>query len=182
LGEHCDAVFAALSLADVDDAFVEVDVFDAEGDTFGESESGAVEEACHQEFGTVEVGEDLADLRGREDDGETFRADGVGEGADIAEIAEEDVAVEEDDRIEGLVLGGGGDLESFGEVGEEVMDVGGGEVRGVLGFVEEDKAFDPVGIGLDGTGAEVAEGGGGAELVEESGSRHCSILRSGRLQ
>ena len=50
----------------------------------------------------------------------------------------------------------------------------------MLGFVEDDIAFDPVGVGLDGTGAEVSEGGGGAELVEEFGGRHCSDLRSGR--
>ena len=127
LGEHGDAVFAAFSLADVDDVFVEIDILDAEGDTFGETEAGAIEEACHEEVSSVEMGKDLADLGGGEDDGEAFGADGMGEGADVAEIDEEDMAVEEDDGIEGLILGRGGDLEGFGEVGEELLDVVCGE-------------------------------------------------------
>ncbi len=174
LGEHGEAVFAALPLSDVDEGLGEVDIFDTQGGTFGEAEAGAVEDAGHEEVGAMEEGEDLADLGGGEDDGEAFGVDSVGDGADIAEFALEYMAIEKDDGIEGLVLGRGGDLKVFGEVSEEALDVEGGEGRRVLGVIIEDEAFDPVGVGLDGTGAEVTEGGSGAELVEEFGGRHCS--------
>ena len=176
LGEHCDAVFVAFSFADVDQVLVEVEVFDPEGGAFGEAEAGAIEDACHKEFGAVEVGEDESGFGGGEDDGEAFWAFGAGDLADLAEVELEDLLVEEGDGIEGLVLGRGGDVEGLGEVGEEGVDFRGAHGEGVFFVVEEDEAFDPVGIGLDGTGAEVSEGGEGADLVEEFGWGHSRAI------
>lgn len=169
LGEHCDPIFGAFGFADIDQVLVEVEVFDPEGGTFGESESGAIEDACHEEFGAVEVGEDEFGFGAGEDDGEAFGAFCAGDLADLAEIELEDLLVEEGDGIEGLILGRGRDIERLCEVGEERIDFRGAHGRGVAFFVEEDEAFDPGGIGFDGSGAQVAEGGEGTDLVEEIG-------------
>lgn len=123
-------------------------------------------------FATVEECEHGADLGGGEDDGEVFGADGVGDFADLSEFPVEYLPVEEDDGIECLVLGGGRDFEVCGEESEEAVDFGASHGEGVLFIVEEDKPFDPVGIGLDGSGAEVTECGCGADQVEEFRLRH----------
>jgi len=154
-------------LADVDEVLIEVDIFDSKRQAFREAESGAIEQACHEVFATVEECEHGADLGGGEDDGEAFGADRAGELADIAEFPVEHLSVEEDDGIEGLVLGRGRDFEVCGEVGEEAVDFGASHGERVLFVVEEDKPFDPVGIGLDGSGAEVTECGCSADEVEE---------------
>ena len=176
LGEHCDAVFSAFGFADIDQVLIEVDVFDPEGGTFGEAESGAIEDARHEEIGAVEVGKDESDLRAGEDDGESFRAFSAGDLADLTEIELEDLLVEEGDGIEGLVLGRGGDIAGLGEVGEEGIDFRGAHGGRVALFVEEDEAFDPGGIGFDGSGAEVSEAGEGTDLVEEFGLRHGMLI------
>jgi len=87
----------------------------------------------------------------------------------------EDLSVEEGDGIEGLVLGRGGDIEGLGEVSEEGVDLRGAHGEGVFFVMEEDEAFDPVGIGFDGAGAEVSECGECADLVEEFG---CGMVGS----
>ena len=170
--QHGHAVLVSLAMADADEVFVEIDVFDSEGQAFGEAESGAIEQACHEEFVTVEECEHGADFGGGEDNGEAFGADGVGDFADLAEFPVEYLPVEEDDGIECLVLGGGRDFEVCGEVSEESADFFASHGERVFFVVEEDKSFDPVGIGLDGSGAEVTECGCSADEVEEFGLRH----------
>ena len=96
----------------------------------------------------------------------------MGDFADLAEFPVEYLSVEEDDGIECLVLGGGRDFEVCGEVSEESADFYASHGERVLFVVEEDKSFDPVGIGLDGSGAEVTECGCSADEVEEFGLRH----------
>lgn len=79
----------------------------------------------------------------------------------------EDVAVEEEEGGERLVLGGGGDVFFDGEVGEEGLDFWGAHVFGVAFAVEEDVAFDPVAVGLFGAVGVVFEAQGVGDLVEE---------------
>ena len=64
----------------------------------------------------------------------------------------EHVLVEEDERIHGLVLGGGGYLAISGQVGEEYLDLlfTVTEVVSGLHVVEADIAFDPIPVGARG--------------------------------
>jgi hypothetical protein len=121
----------------------------------------------------VEVGEDEADFGGGEDDGESFRAFSAWDFADLAEVLMEDLFIEEHNGIESLVLGRSRDLKGAGEVGEEGSDILGAHREGVFFVVEDDEAFDPVGIGFDGTRGQVAKGGEGTDLVEEFRLGHC---------
>ena len=57
-----------------------------------------------------------------EDEGETTAVFGADEFAKFADGQVEDVAEEEDERVECLVLGGGGDVAFRREVGEEGGD------------------------------------------------------------
>jgi hypothetical protein len=57
-------------------------------------------------------------------------ADGP-DGAKVAEVGPEDGPVKEHQGVEGLVLGAGTDAAVDGQVGEEPLDVGGGQLAGV---------------------------------------------------
>jgi hypothetical protein len=77
------------------------------------------------------------------------------EGLDGPQIVLENLAVEEQQGIEGLVLGGGG-CPLCGEAGEEGFDLqfwaGGGEL---VGFQKQPKTAQPVGVGFLGADREV---------------------------
>jgi hypothetical protein len=109
-GEHSDAILVSFAGLDGDSMEVEVDVFDTEVYAFVEAEASAVEEVGHEEVIAGEVGEDFLDFRAGEDDGEFTGAVCPGELSKRADIFVEDFFIEEDDSIEGLVLGRGGGM------------------------------------------------------------------------
>lgn len=61
--EDGDAVFTSFA-ADEDGTVIEVDVFDAEGEAFGDTEAGAIEEGDLEVFGFGEEFEDFVDFSG----------------------------------------------------------------------------------------------------------------------
>lgn len=83
----------------------------------------------------------------------------------------EDVAVEEEEGGEGLVLGGGGDILFDSEMGDEGLNFGDAHVFGVAFAVVEDVAFDPVFVGLFGAVGVVFGAYGIGDLVEEFARR-----------
>lgn len=118
-------------------------------------------------MGAGESGDDAEGLFVGEDGGEAagaFSADGV-EGE--VEVDPEDLAVEEEDGAEGLVLGGGGDAPFDGEVGEEGFDLRRAHFAGVAFVVEEDEPFDPGDVGLFGADGIVFAADRISDLVEK---------------
>ena len=115
LGERDEAVFAAFGVVDGDGAVAEVDVLDAEAKAFHDAEAGAVEELGGEFPGVFEEAEHGTNFVAGEYGG---RATGAG-GRAIEVQREfgvaEDVAEEEDESVERLLLGGGGDLAFKGE-------------------------------------------------------------------
>jgi len=76
-----------------------------------------------------------------------------GEVAGGLQLNSEDIAIEEEEGIEGLVLGGGGDVPVHGQVGEKGLDFGRAHVIGVALVMEQDVTPDPVqvsGFGANG--------------------------------
>jgi hypothetical protein len=116
----------------------------------------------------MHVGEDDTDLFAAEEDGKAGGADGADDVVDPGEIAADDVAIEEKEGGEGLVLARGGEILVCREGGEEGGDVGGAELARVAKGVEMDVADDPQGVGALGALAVVAGANGGAELVEQA--------------
>jgi len=95
-----------------------------------------------------------------EDHGQGFGFFGADEVGGKFDFDLENVAVEEENGAEGLVLGGGGDVFFDGEVGDEFLDSFGAHVFGVFFVVEEDVACDPIFVGLlgaDGVGDLIHE-------------------------
>jgi len=120
-GERDDAVFAAFGVVDGDGAVAEVDVLDAEAKAFHDAEAGAVEELGGEFPGVVEEVEHGADLVAGEHGGRAAAAGGGGIQVQGDFFMTEDVAKEEDEGVERLFLGGGGDLAFQGEE----LDIGG---------------------------------------------------------
>lgn len=136
--EHGEAIFVSFATADDDLPSVEVNIFDPESDAFHEPQSAAVEEFCHQSVNAAHGGENGVRFRGREDDGEAAGAMGGVQVAEVAKRLAEGIAVEEDEGIEGEIVGGGGDLEFHCQEVEERADAIG---SGVLRFGPVWKAF-----------------------------------------
>ena len=63
----------------------------------------------------------------------------------------------EQQGTEGLVLRRGADVAVDGQVGQELVDLGGAEGGGVADAVEEDEAPDPPDVGVLGPGAVVEQ-------------------------
>ncbi len=120
------------------------------------------------EFGNAaHAVEDGAGFGGGEDGGQGFGFFGADDFGRNFDGDVEDVAVEEEDGAEGLILGGGGDVFLGGEVSEVVLDFLDAHVFGVAFVVVEDEAFDPFAIGLFGAVGVVLDANGFGELVEE---------------
>lgn len=167
--EDGEAVVFAFSVTDDDLAVAEVYVFDAEAEAFHEAQSGAVEDLGHELGDVFEVGDDGEGFLVGEDGGEGFGFFGADDVGGELDVLVEDVAVEEEDGGERLVLGGGGDVLFDGEVGEEGLNFGDAHFFGVAFAVVEDVAFDPFGVGFFGAVGVVFEADGLAELLEEFG-------------
>jgi hypothetical protein len=131
-GKHDDAVLVALAAADDDLPAGQENVLDAEPATFEQAQAAAVQQAGHEAEEAIsprDEGEDGGDLLGGEDHREAFGSAGA-DGVEATEIDVEDLLVEEQQRVEGLVLGAGGDIAGDGEVSEELLDLGGAQVTG----------------------------------------------------
>ena len=129
LGERDEAVFAAFGVVDGNGAVAEVDVLYAEAKAFHDAEAGAVEELGGEFPGVFEEFEHGTNFVAGEYGGRA-----TGSGGRAIEVQREfgvaeDVAEEEDESVERLLLGGGGDLAFQGED----LDVRGDGGRADLG-------------------------------------------------
>jgi len=73
------------------------------------------------------------------------------------QILFKDLAVQEQDGVEGLILRGGGDLLIHGQVGQEGLDFRRAHVLGMSFAVVENVAFDPADVGFFGADRVVLE-------------------------
>jgi len=149
LREGNDAILFPFAIAHSDGLVFEVNILDAQADTFHQAQARAIEQLCHEFVDAVELGDDTQGLVAGEDSGEAFRSFGTGE-EDGLDVLVQDVAVEEEDGAEGLILGGSGDASFLGEVGKESLDFWGAHFAGVTFVMEEDEAFDPIHVGCFG--------------------------------
>jgi hypothetical protein len=98
-------------------------------------------------------------------------------GIEVAQVDPQDLAVKVKDGGVRLVLGAGRDPAVDGEVSEERLDLGGGEVFGLApggrGPGEVDELFDPGEVGALGAEAEALDAHQMADIVEKS---HGGIL------
>jgi hypothetical protein len=115
-GERDKTVFTAFGVVDGDGAVAEVDVLDAEAKAFHDAEAGAVEELGGEFPWVFEESEHGTNLLAGEYGGRATAAGGRAIEVQREIRMTEDVAEEEDESVERLFLGGGGDLAFEGEL------------------------------------------------------------------
>lgn len=170
-----EAVLPPFRFADGDGALFKIDILQPQAERFEQAESGTVEERSDEFRSAMKAVQDQPDLGAGEDDGGVFGSFGAEDGADVADRLVEHSIIEEDDGVEGDILGGSGNAGPFGEGGKERADLGGAHFGGVAFIVEEDEAADPMNVGFFGAGAQVAEADGFADLIEKFLCHICSI-------
>ena len=178
VGQDGDAVLSPLAVVDEDLLAGEVDVLDPQAAALEQAQAGAVHEGRHEGGRSAHLAQDRGHLLAGEDDGEAVGEAGAGDLLEPGELAAEDLAIEEEKRAEGLVLGGGADVPVRGEVAEVARDLRGAEAVGVALAVEEDEAADPGDVGLLGARAEVARVQNAADAVEQPRGRRAGGRRA----
>jgi len=98
------AVLGALGVADDDLVHPEVEVLDSQAAAFEQSQPRAIQEGGREAARAVQYGDDRADLITGQDDGEAFRAPDPDDVVEPGQVLVQDVAVEEEERAERLVL------------------------------------------------------------------------------
>jgi hypothetical protein len=147
-GEHRDPFAAALGFTDDDLPVAEIEILDAQAQAFHQAQASAIEELAHEAVGPVEKTKDEEGLILAEDGGHTAAGAGANGVEGFFEGGVEDIAVEEEDSAEGLVLSSCGHMRIDGEVGKEGLKVNPVEGGGVLSLVEFKEACDPGQVGL----------------------------------
>ena len=84
-------------------------------------QAGAVEQPGHEQVHTGEVGKNAVDLISGQDSRQAFRFLGA-QGVNGTQVLVQHLAVEEEQRAEGLVLGRGGNIFFHRQVGEKGLD------------------------------------------------------------
>ena len=144
LREDRRPVRAALPVPHVDAPVIEVEFLDPETQSLREAKATAVQEMRDQAIRAGrEGGKEPLHLVARKHRGEAFGPVGAVDGPDLAELHTEDLFVEEEERIEGLVLRGGRHVAVRGEVIQKGSDVVLLEVAGMGGVVKAYKASHP---------------------------------------
>ena len=165
--EWHDAVFPSFGVVDLDGSVVKIEVFDAEGHGFADAQAGSIHDLGGDFPGALELLKELPNFLTAQDGGRALVFAGLHGRLDDEFAVLEDGPVQEDEGIEGLLLGGGGDV----PLEDEVVEVGSDGVRAqVLGGValplvgEVEVGRDPLAVcflGGDGFSGE-AKGFAGA--------------------
>jgi hypothetical protein len=123
--ESDDTVFSAFAIVDGDGSLPEIEVLDTQAHGFHQAQTAAIHDLCAQFPRIFQVGENGADFLAGHDNRWAPLTTGGGEVIQSEVRDAEDVFDEEDPGIEGLVLGGWGDVPFEGEE-VEVSRNGGG--------------------------------------------------------
>jgi hypothetical protein len=164
-----DAILGALTISDDDLVRSEVDVLDSQAGAFEQAQPGTIEEGSHKPGRAVQLEDDRAHLVAGQNDGEAFRSPGPDDVVEPWQVLMQDVAVEEQERAQRLVLGRGGHPTFDGQGAEKACDFRRAHLGGMALAVEEDVAADPPDVGLLGAATAVAKAVGLTHAVEELG-------------
>jgi hypothetical protein len=116
VGQNGHSLPHTLAFSNGDLPIPEIDVFDAETETFEEPQTASVEEMSHDPIIPLQMGENAASFGSSKDDGKPGRAANPLD-RDKFEFPIEHLLEEKKQRAQGLVLGGGGDISLNREVG-----------------------------------------------------------------
>jgi hypothetical protein len=143
VGQHRHAVLSSLAVSYRDLPACEVDVLDSEPATLQEAQPGTVEERRHQPRDSPHPRQDRLDLLKGQDQRQANGPLRPDHAVETGDLTTQDLAVQEQQGTERLVLRGRADPPPGGETGEELRDLGGAHGSGVPLPGEASVAPDP---------------------------------------
>ena len=155
LRKHGFPVLVAFARPDDQAATVEVDVFHAQRETLPQSETGPVDEHGHESIDTAELPDDLPHLGHGENHRKRLRDPGAYDRGDVEHGNGQYATEQEEQGIEGLVLGGAGNLSYDREVSEESLQMLLADLRRISDASVCQEPRRPTQVGLLGTVRQV---------------------------
>lgn len=150
-----------------------VDVLHPQAATLQQTEARAVEKERHDPRYAVQPLEDGTGLVSGQDHGQVLGPLRPHNVVELRQLHAEHLAIQKEQGAERLVLGGGGDLVTHGQRGQECGDLGRAHVGGMPLVMEEDEPPDPVDVGFLGPPTVVPGADGLPDPVEEPGRVRC---------
>lgn len=166
-GQHRHAILVALASAHDDLVPAEIDVLDAQAAALEQSQPGAIHQIRHESRGPVQAPEDGADFLARQHDGETFGSARPHDPVEPWHVELEDLAIQEEQRAERLILGGRGNPAVHRERRQKAGDLGGAHFSGMTTAVKDDVASDPRHVRRFGVATVVARPDRRAHPIEQ---------------
>lgn len=149
-GKQRDAVFPALSRSNRQDLLLEVEIPDSQVHAFVQPKPGCIDDAGHQVVGSGQLIDQAPDLLGCQDNREQLGPPGSDCLCQPFDRNMQDVAAEEQQGVEGLLLGGSRYSAFYGQVTQIVAYMGSSDLLLVDGFDMVQESSDPTEIGLFG--------------------------------
>jgi hypothetical protein len=170
-GQRGGPIFVALAGTNRDLVAREVHVLHPEAQGLEETEPSSVQQGGDETVGASELSEDGADLVARQYHGQANGPLGTHDVVEPRQVLLQHISVEEEQRAQGLVLGGGGDLSVHGQRAEELRHLGAAHPEGMALVVKEDVPAGPRDVGLLGAPTVVAGAHRRTHAVEQAGLR-----------
>jgi len=178
-GQRDHAVLPPLAVAHPNLPHGEVGVLHAQLERLVEPEPCPVQKTRDEEDRALEPAEDRANLFGSQHDRNPPRLARSHETFELPDVAAEDVAAQEHERVQRLVLRGRSHLAVDREVIEEGRDLAGAHLVGVTLAVEQDEPASPVDVRLFRARAVVAKPDCPAYAIEQPRARGSRARRRG---
>jgi hypothetical protein len=171
------SVLVAFWTSHRDLASAEIHIFEAQRDALVDTQSCAIHQLGHEQGGSAHVSEHIAHLARAEHDRQAIAALHATKASQLSEWLFENLAIEKDDRVEGLSLRWSRNVTINGQMVQKALDVMFIELTRMLLAMKENELASPVPIRLNRSGTEVSAMAYEAELLEEFGwlvSRCCT--------
>ncbi len=147
-GQHRHAILGAFAGAHRDLVAPEVHVLHPQAQGFEQPQAGAIQEQRREARGSVERVDDDLHLRAGQHDRDALGILGPHDVVEPRQLLLENLAIEEEQRAQRLVLRGRGDIAVDGQIAQEARDLGGAHLGRMALAVEDDVAPDPSDVGL----------------------------------
>lgn len=175
--KKCGSVFVPLRSANHDETGIKVDIFDAEAKKFHQPKTAAVKQADGKGILWIDSFEKALGFGNREYGRESGSTSGPHGFRHFFQVRVKYLAIEQKERIEGLVLGGGADFVNHSEMGQESFNIALGGWSGKTGSTAvREESSGPSEIGFLGSRGIVAKAEQIPEILQhrifvQSGSR-----------
>jgi hypothetical protein len=162
-----DTVFVPFFFPDSDLFALKIYIFHAQAYTLHQTQTGTVEEACHQKMRAGKMRENGFDLFRGEDYRKSLRVLGAFYSFDIGQFHLENIAIEKEKRMESDILRRGGNILLYSQMRKVGANFSDSQIFGMALAMKNDIALNGREIGLFGAIGEMFESQNPAHLFQK---------------